>query len=225
MMLDKRIHIITGHFGAGKSEISVNLAMEYKKQGKKVLLADMDTVNPYFRSSMARNQLEKLGIEVITPKFANTNVDVPALTGEFSRYLPDKSYNIVMDMGGDDAGALVVGRYRHELKDCGSVLYFVINCFRPETSTVSGVLKIIGEIEKSSGMEINYLINNSHLMDDTNLSDIIKGMEFTQKVSGITNIPVAFHAIMKKNLPEMPEGFDEPVFLMEKTINFPDVAE
>lgn len=93
-MSEKRIHIITGHYGVGKSEISVNLAIKMAEQGKKVVLADMDTVNPYFRSSLARSQLERQGIKVIAPKFANTNVDVPALTGEFSRYLMDKSFKL-----------------------------------------------------------------------------------------------------------------------------------
>mgnify|MGYP000928878823 CR=1 FL=1 len=223
--MGKRIHVLTGHYGAGKSEISVNLAMDFARQGKKVVLADMDTVNPYFRSGIARHELEKHGIKVVVPKFANTNVDVPALTGEFRRFLLDKEYVIVMDVGGDDAGALVTGRYRNELLDCGAVIYFVINCFRPETSTVPGVLRILREIRKSSGMEIDYLINNSHLLEDTTVDDIIRGIEFSREISSITNIPVAFHAVMRETGLELEKLAFEPVFLMNRIINFPDIAE
>ena len=113
--MDKRIHILTGHYGVGKSEISVNLAIKLAKQGKKVLFADMDIINPYFRINEARQILEKHGITVVTTKYANTNVDIPALTGELRRYLFDTGYSIVMDVGGDDAGAHVVGRYRNEI--------------------------------------------------------------------------------------------------------------
>lgn len=221
--MEKRIHIITGHYGAGKSEISVNLAMSLSRNGKKVLLADMDTVNPYFRSSNAKDELERCGIKVIIPWFANTNVDVPALTGEFSRYLADKSYHVVMDVGGDDAGALVISRYRNEICGDEAVVYFAVNCFRPETSDISGVMKILDEIKSTSGMEISFLVNNSHLMDSTTHNDIKHGIEFIRELSNITTIPVAFHAVMKKT------GFraddvKEPVLWLTRTINFPDIA-
>lgn len=216
--MEKRIHIITGHYGAGKSEISVNLAIKLAKQGKKVLFADMDIINPYFRSNEARHELEKHGIEVITTKYANTNVDIPALTGELRKYLFDKSYNIVMDVGGDDAGALVVGRYRHEIPDEEASLYFVINCFRPETTSISGVIKILDEIEKASRMNVTYLINNSHLMEHTTGSDIEKGIEFALKVSNATNVPIAFHAVMKRDGIQINKDIKKPLFWLDKTM-------
>jgi len=223
--LDKRISIITGHYGVGKSEISVNLAINLAKQGKKVIIADMDIINPYFRSNEARHELEKHGVEVIATKYANTNVDIPALTGELRKYLFDRSYNVVMDVGGDDAGALVVGRYRHEIPDDEATLYFVINCFRPETTTVSGVVNILEEIEKSSRMKVSYLINNSHLMDDTTDNDIINGIEFATEVSKTTNIPVAFHAVMKKDGINIDKYVKEPVLWLDKTIVFPAIEK
>ncbi|HEY8420755.1 MAG TPA: P-loop NTPase [Thermoclostridium sp.] len=223
--MDKRISIITGHYGVGKSEISVNLAINLAKQGKKVIIADMDIINPYFRSNEARHELEKHGVEVIATKYANTNVDIPALTGELRKYLFDRSYNVVMDVGGDDAGALVVGRYRHEIPDDEATLYFVINCFRPETTTVSGVVNILEEIEKSSRMKVSYLINNSHLMDDTTDNDIINGIEFATEVSKTTNIPVAFHAVMKKDGINIDKYVKEPVLWLDKTIVFPAIEK
>lgn len=216
--MDKRIHIIAGHYGSGKSEISVNFAIKLSQRGEKVLFADMDIINPYFRSNEARNILEKHGINVITTKFANSNVDVPALTGELSKYLADRNYNIVMDLGGDDAGALVVGRYRNEIRDEEAALYFVINCFRPETTSISGVIKILNEIREASRMEVDYLINNSHLMEATTINDIKKGMGFAFEVRNATNIPIAFHTIMKNDTIKLDNSIKESILWLNKTM-------
>lgn len=217
--MEKRIHIITGHYGVGKSEISVNLAINLAQQSKKVLFADMDIINPYFRSNEARHILEKHGIKVITTKFANTNVDIPALTGELSKYLLDKSFTIVMDVGGDDAGAFVVGRYRNEINDEQAALYFVINCFRPETTSVSGVIKVLNDIKNASRMDVSYLINNSHLMEATTNEDIKKGIEFALEVSNTTNIPIAFHSVMKKDGISINKDIKESVLWLNRTMS------
>ncbi len=216
--MKKRIHIITGHYGVGKSEVSVNLAIKLSQQNENVVFADMDIVNPYFRSNEAKSVLEDSGIKVITTMYANTNVDVPALTGELSKYLVDKSCKMVIDVGGDNAGSLVIGRYRHEIKDEEASVYLVINCFRPETTTVSGALNILEEIHAASRMKVNYIINNSHLMDDTTCEDILKGMDFAAAVSKETNIPIAFHAIMKNEQLKFNHNVDEPILWLNKTM-------
>lgn len=214
--LNKRIHIVTGHYGSGKSEISVNLAIELSKAEKNIVFADMDIINPYFRSNEAKSILENHGISVMTTKYANTNVDIPALTGEMSRYLSDKGKTLVMDVGGDDAGARVVGRYRNEIPSDDAIMYFVINCFRPETKTIDGVLTILEEIRAASGLEVGALINNGHLMDETTGFDIEKGMEFAYEVSQKTGIPIAFHAIMKTSFAKINIPVNEPVLWMDK---------
>ena len=216
--MKKRIHIIMGHYGTGKSEVSINLAINPSQQKENVVFADMDIVNPYFRSNEAKFVLEDHGVKVITTKYANTNVDVPALTGELSKYLVDKGSELVIDVGGDNAGSLVIGRYRHEIKDEEASVYLVINCFRPETTTVSGALKILEEIHTASRMKVNYIINNSHLMEGTTIQDILKGMEFAAEVSEKTNIPIAFHSIMKNEELEFNYTAKEPIFWMSKTM-------
>jgi cellulose biosynthesis protein BcsQ len=216
--LNKRIHIITGHYGSGKSEIAVNLALALSKKGQNVVFADMDTINPYFRSNEARNILVSKGITVITTKYANTNVDIPALTGELSYYLRQKSAFLIIDVGGDDAGARIVGRYKHEISERDTNLYFVINCFRPETASVDGVLHILEEIRTVSGMKFNAIINNSHLMEATTEKHILKGRDFARRISHITGIPIAFHSIMKKDKISKNILADEPVLWMEKTM-------
>ncbi len=215
-MQKKRIHIITGHYGSGKSEISVNYAIQLKKRSGKIVFADLDIINPYFRSNEARNILDREGITVITTKYANTNVDIPALTGEVSRYLHDHDASIVMDVGGDDAGAKVVGRYKSEFPESETCLYFVVNCFRPETKTVEGVIEILQEIRGASKMKVDYIINNSHLMEETGEKDIFYGYDFVRQVSIKTGIPIAFHAVLKGNMVKKPFTFKEPVFLMDK---------
>lgn len=214
--MDKRIHIITGHYGSGKSEISVNMALAMKQ--RKVVFADLDIINPYFRSNEARNMLEEKGITVMTTKYANTNIDIPALTGDLSRYLLDKSVTILMDVGGDDAGAKVVGRYHSEIPASETVIYFVLNFFRPETRTVGGALATLEEIKAACKMKVDYIIHNSHLMEVTTEEDILQGKAFAEQVSRASGIPIAFHAILKTTPIRSELQFSEPVFRMEKTM-------
>lgn len=214
--LDKRIHIITGHYGSGKSEISVNMALSMNREN--IIFADLDIVNPYFRSNEARSMLENRGIQVITTKYANTSVDIPALTWDLSRCLMDKTATLILDVGGDDAGAKVVGRYRNEIPADEAVQYFVLNFFRPETRTVEGALSILQEIRQASRMKVDYIINNSHLMEHTTWQDVLQGKAFAEEVSLASGIPIAFHAVMKSISTEESNSFNEPVFLMEKTM-------
>jgi len=218
-MQKKRIHLFTGHYGSGKSEVSLNFAINCSKTAEKTVFADLDIINPYFRSIAAENVLKKNGIITVSTKYANTNVDIPALTGEITQYLKDDSAVLIIDTGGDDAGAKVIGRYRNEIPVSGSLMYFVINCFRPETRTVEGIMKILDEIRASSRMDVNYIINNSHLMDKTTERDIITGCEFARAVSIKTGIPIAFHSVMKENLEKIEFDFIEPVFPMDKYMN------
>jgi hypothetical protein len=214
--LDKRIHIITGHYGSGKSEIAVNMALAMKD--KNVVFADLDIINPYFRSNEARSMLEEQGITVMTTKYANTNVDIPALTGDLSRYLADKDATIIMDVGGDDAGAKVVGRYRNEIPASETTIYFVLNFFRPETRTIEGAMIALEEIQAACRMKADFIINNSHLMEFTTEDDLLQGKAFAEQFSRISGIPIAFHAVLQSVPVSGRLQFDEPVFLMEKTM-------
>jgi len=218
-MQKKRIYIFTGHYGTGKSEVSLNFAINRSKTAQKTVFADLDIINPYFRSSAAVDILKKNGIIPVSTKYANTNVDIPALTGEITQYLKDSGTILIIDTGGDDAGANVIGRYRNEIPVSDSVMYYVINCFRPETRTVDDVMKILDEIRISSRMDVDYIINNSHLMDKTTEHDIIAGCEFARAVSKESGIPIAFHSVMKENLEKIKYDFKEPVFPMDRYMN------
>jgi hypothetical protein len=134
-MFDRRITIFTGHFGSGKTEVAVNYALQTAERGKKTAIVDLDIVNPFFRTADVRNMLEDKGIKVVTPVYANTNVDVPSLPAEINTMFEDRSYSVVLDVGGDDLGARAVSRYKEQIAGEDHIHYFVVNTRRPKTNT------------------------------------------------------------------------------------------
>ena len=132
----KRITLFAGHYGSGKTNIAVNYALHLASEGKKVCIGDLDIVNPYFRTADSADELKSAGVELISPQFANTNVDLPALPAEAYRLVADKSIYAIMDIGGDDRGAYALGRYVPAiLEENNYRMAFVANCNRPLTRT------------------------------------------------------------------------------------------
>ena len=143
----KRLTLFAGHYGSGKTNIAVNYAMHLAKMERKVCIADLDIVNPYFRTKDSERELREAGILLVSPKYANTNVDLPALPAESYRLVQDKSTFGVMDIGGDDRGAYALGRYAEAIKAEGDYrMAFVLNCYRPLSSTVPDAIEIMREI-------------------------------------------------------------------------------
>ncbi len=153
-MTDKRISIFTGHFGSGKSEVSVNFAIKLPQLKNKVAVVDLDIVNPYFRAVDAKKLLLDNNIKVVSPMYANTNVDVPALPPEINSLFEDRSYNVVFDVGGDDLGARALARYNEELLNEGYEMYLVVNTKRQDTNTDSKIIQMAKEIEYASKLKI-----------------------------------------------------------------------
>ncbi|NLU51984.1 MAG: hypothetical protein GXX10_03855 [Clostridiaceae bacterium] len=221
LLFKKRINIFCGHYGSGKSEISVNAALKIKEEHNHVLLADMDIVNPFFRSVDAKNKLEDLGIKVVAPLFANTNVDVPALIPEISAALKNKSVYTVLDVGGDEDGARVLGRYHFDIPKDDYDMFFVFNRSRPMTQNLEDTVQYIMEIEAASRLKITKLINNTHFMDDTTQEDLLYGLELAREISLKTGIPLAATCVMDTMEPQ-PESIGEsPVFVLKKNILMP----
>ena len=164
-MFSKRIVIFTGHFGSGKTEVAVNYALQAAGKGKKTAIIDLDIVNPFFRTADARNTLEAEGIKVITPIYANTNVDVPSLPAEISGMFEDRSYNVIIDVGGDDLGARAVSRYRDQIVREDYIHYFVVNTRRPMTRTKEEIVKMILEIQSSANLKVDKLVNNANILE------------------------------------------------------------
>ena len=193
--------IITGHYGSGKSNIAVNLAVEYAKNNKKVFLIDCDIVNPYFRSADSKELLESNGVSLIAPLYANTNLDIPALPPDIQKVFAMDCI-AVWDIGGDDSGAIVLGRYADSIKKDGYEMYYVLNFYRPLTETADEMTDLMHEIEFSSKLKCSAIINNSNLGAETDAKIISDTFADADAVAEKTGLPLKFTSVMSSLSPE-----------------------
>ena len=191
MIDSKRLTLFAGHYGSGKTNIAVNYALYLAKEGKKVCIADLDIVNPYFRTKDSEKELAAAGIDLVSPQYANSNVDLPALPAESYRLVQDRSAYGIMDIGGDDRGAYALGRFVGAIKAENDYrMAFVVNCYRPLTSTVEDTVLIMKEIEAACGLEFNCIVNNSNLGPETSAETVLASVDFINELSNVTNLPV-----------------------------------
>ncbi len=187
----KRVTLFAGHYGSGKTNLAVNYALKLSGEGYKTLIADLDIVNPYFRTRDSEGELEKAGIKIVVSPYANSNVDVPALPDEMYRVIDDKSYHCVIDVGGDDRGALALGRLAPALNaENDYEMLLVVNFFRPLTQTPEQALKVMGEIEQASSMRFTGILNNSNLGSATGTEDVASGVQKAKRLSDISGLPL-----------------------------------
>ena len=198
----KRITIFSGHYGSGKTNVAVNYALWIKTQREKVSIADLDIVNPYFRTKDSMKVLKEMGVELISSEFANSNVDVPALPAETYGVLQNKDIHAVIDVGGDDRGALALGRYSDAIVEDGDYeLLFVINKYRPLTRNADMTLQIMAEIEYACHMKFTGIVNDSNIGDETTAEDVIDSLSYANEVSERAGIPIKM-TVVKKDLYE-----------------------
>ncbi len=197
-MHDKRLVIVIGHYGSGKTEFSVNYAVKMKEFFENVNIADLDIVNPYFRSREKRDFFDSIGVKLFDSSIRNTAIDLPALPAEMMGVILNQNAKSILDVGGDPVGARVLSRYSGQIKNVPYDMFYVINGRRPETSTVEGVMKYLKMIEATSGLKITGLINNTHMLKDTKEEDVEFGHELTKKVSWETDIPIRYEAVIKE---------------------------
>ena len=220
-MFDRRISIFTGHFGSGKTEVAVNYALKMSALYPKSAIVDFDIVNPYFRTADAKLQLEEKGIWVVTPKYANTNIDVPALPAEINTLFEKKEYKVVLDVGGDDLGARVLSRYVEDIQKDDYEMFFVINTRRPMTDTLEKIEEMIYSIETSSRLKVTKLVNNTNLLQDTTAEDIMEGQKLIKLVSEKLDIPVGFVSGLENFINLLGTGIDTELLCMDKLIKLP----
>ena len=190
-MEHKRLTLFAGHYGSGKTNIAVNYALALAKEGKQVVIGDLDIVNPYFRTADSKRELEKAGVTLISPQFANTNVDLPALPAEAYRLVEDKSIYGIMDIGGDDRGAYALGRYVPFMKEENNYrMAFVANCYRPLTRTPEEALEVMREIEAACKLEFTCIVNNSNLGTETTAQTVEDSFDYMQKLSQLSGLPL-----------------------------------
>ncbi len=197
-MFEKRINIFTGHYGSGKTEVAVNYALKLAEADFKTAIVDFDIINPFFRTADAKEELENKNIRVLLPRYANTNVDVPAIPAEIYSLFQDKSYKVVLDVGGDDLGAKAVSRFKEEIVSDDYEMFFVINTKRGMTDTAEEIYEMIGIVEEGANLKVTKLINNSNLLEETTPEIILQGNEIISEVSRKTGIPIAITSGMEK---------------------------
>ena len=211
----KRVTLFAGHYGSGKTNIAVNYALHLRKQGLPVIIADLDIVNPYFRTQDSAKELEEAGIEVIASPYANSNLDIPALPEKMYRVCRDHSVYAVIDVGGDDQGAVALGRYTPEILEEGNYeMIFVANAFRPLTRKPEEALEVMREIEAAGGIPFTAIVNNANLGEETSAEDVLRGEAFCRELSRLSGLPVAFTSIVRELQPHL-EGKVGNLFPMQ----------
>jgi len=188
-----RVSIITGHYGTGKTEFAVNLALALAAEGKRVMLADLDIVNPYFRSRERKSLLEDSGVKLISTSQACSNADVPSLPPEILTILENRDVRGVLDIGGDPVGARVLARFQPKIVQEDYQLIYVLNANRPEVKTRDAAIGYLRGIEATTGLTCTGIVNNTHLCGETTEREIRKGAALAAEVSQATGIPVLCH--------------------------------
>lgn len=189
--------IITGHYGSGKTNIAVNLALEFAKNGEKVCVIDLDIVNPYFRTADFGDVFENNGIELVAPQYANTNLDIPSLGFDMAALL--RGYDrVVVDVGGDDAGAIALGQYSQILKNFGYDMLYVVNSFRYLTSTPEETIELLRDIEYVSSLKATAVVNNSNLGAETTADDVLGSVEYAKACADAAGLPMLFTAAKRE---------------------------
>ena len=223
-MEHKRLTLFAGHYGSGKTNIAVNYALHLAKEGKQVVIADLDIVNPYFRTKDSAAVLEKAGVTLISPQFANSNVDLPALPAESYRLVQDKSVYGIMDIGGDDRGAYALGRYVPALLEENNYrMVFVANCNRPLTRTPEDALEVMREIEAACGLQFTDIINNSNLACETTPETVLESQSYVEALSKLSGLPIFATAAVTEVAEQLNGQLENvlPLQLQEKYFDLP----
>ncbi len=217
----KRLTLLCGHYGSGKTNVAVNLAFYLKEQYNNVVVADLDIVNPYFRTKDSTEDFKARGIELICSEYANTNVDIPALPADMYRLTADKDITAVIDVGGDDRGAYALGRLVPEIKaEDNFDMLMVINGYRPLTPDAESTIEVMREIEVACGLKFTGLVNNSNIGDETKSQDIIKSMDYANEVSKQSGLPIVMTTVKSNLYDELKSQIDNllPLSLQAKPI-------
>lgn len=189
----KRLTIFSGHYGSGKTNIAVNYALDMKKAGYDTVIADLDIVNPYFRTADSLDELTEAGIELISLPYANSNVDLPAIPSQIYGLVQRYDRHAVIDLGGDDRGALALGRFApYILQENDYDMFLVVNFYRPLTTTPEEALEVVREIEAVTTLKFTGIVNNSNLGAETDAETILCTVPMAEELGRLTGLPVAF---------------------------------
>jgi CO dehydrogenase nickel-insertion accessory protein CooC1 len=198
-MIYKRITLLCGHYGSGKTNIAVNMAYDLKKNYEKVVIADLDIVNPYFRTKDSAGEFEDLGIRLVCSEYAGSNVDIPAMPQQMYSLTDDKDQMVIIDVGGDDRGALALGRIAPSIiEENDYEMIFVINCYRPLTRDAESTIEVMKEIEDAAKIKFTAIVNNSNLGEETKREDVLKSLAYAEEISQKTGLPIKCTSVYNK---------------------------
>lgn len=217
----ERITIFVGHYGSGKTEVAVNYAIKLKEEGNDVIIVDLDIVNAYYRTKDNEEMLRSRGIEVISPVYANTNVDIPSLPPELMKVFDNKDKKIVFDVGGDDDGAIALGRFFSYFSQEKYEMFSVINTKRPLTDTKENIIIMIDAINYNSRLKVTGVINNTNLSYETTVEDILSGEKIVLDVSKETNLPFMFTSLKEELADEYKKMSQSKLFPIKKYLVLP----
>jgi len=217
----KRVTIFTGNFGSGKTEISLNYALHLKEKSSKVAVIDLDTINPYFRSREKNELMEEHGIEVIYPKELKY-ADLPVITPDIKRLLQNEEYYGVIDVGGEEDGATVLGSIADSVRGTEFEVNLVINTKRPFTEDLEGIIKMKEKIESASKLDIDNLVCNINLGEETTIEDVKNDYPMVKKASDKLNLPIKFISVRKELEGDLEKlDYKEETFAIERFLKNP----
>jgi hypothetical protein len=216
------ITIITGHFGSGKTEISINLALEARKTNVRTAVADLDIVNPYYRARDARDLFDQNGVELIAPAERLAAADLPIVPGDLSRVIYDPSYKLIVDAGGDKDGATALGQFYNDWREMEPEVLFILNGNRPYVSTLEGAVETLQKIERTSRLKITGIINNSNVGSETTLHDVETGLALSKELSNTLGIPL-LNTMVPEHLSAVSAGMETefPVKVISRYLKLP----
>ena len=220
-MNNKRITILCGHYGTGKTNVAVNYALALAAAGEAVTVADLDIVNPYFRTLDSANDLEAAGVRLICSRFANSNVDIPSLPPDLYAITDDKSRRVVIDVGGDDSGAMVLGRLAPAITAEDSyAMWLVVNRYRPLTPDIPSTVEVMRDIEAASGLRFTGIVNNSNLGAETTADTVLASAAYAEELSAATGLPLVATTVAEHLYSDL-EGKMNPLFPLQLQQNKP----
>ena len=211
----KRLTILCGHYGSGKTNIAVNMAFDLASQRDNIAIADLDIVNPYFRSKDSEQEFRDKNIRLICSEFASSNVDLPSMPADLYAITDDKSLSVIMDIGGDDRGAYALGRLRPAiLEENDYEMLMVVNKFRPLTPDAPSTIEVMREIEAACGIPFTGIINNSNLAGETTAEDVLGSISYAEEVSRLSGLPVVLTTVEESLYDELKDEIS-PLFSLK----------
>ena len=217
-MEHKRLTLFAGHYGSGKTNLALNWAYALRREGLPVTVADLDIVNPYFRTKDAAAALERAGIGLISSAYANTNLDVPAMPKEIYSLVDGRDRHGVLDIGGDDRGALALGRYAPAIREENDYeMLLVVNRARPLTRTAADTLAVAREIETACGLAFTAIVNNTNLGAETTAEDVLSSLSYAEELSHLTGLSVKMTAAEVRLAPALRDKVENlfPINILE----------